>query len=200
MCSSASCRTAESYEALGGLGTRTFRPPERGQPSSRWPERGDRDHRDLVLDGHLVKRYGDRSAVVVGGGAGYVGLALLHDAAWQLMVFGAVVSGAVSVGASALPLLLARHVPAEDFGAANGINALSRWIGSAAASAAVATLLTAPEGRSHPQSSSYVQVFLLGTALSTAVVVLGGFTGKAVTPSRNAVRATDRTADVMRKS
>ncbi|WP_048580388.1 MFS transporter [Streptomyces viridochromogenes] len=156
-----------------------------------------------VLDSRLVKRYGGCSAVVVGGGAGcagYVGLALLHDAAWQLMVFGAVVAGAVSVGASALPVLLARHVPAEDFGAANGINALSRWIGSAAASAAVAALLTAPQGRSYPQSSSYVQVFLLGAALSAAVVVIGGFTGKAVTSGRDAVRAADRTAGVMRAS
>ena len=141
--------------------------------------------------------------MVVGGGAGcvgYTGLAVLHDADWQLMVFGAVAAGAVSVGAAALPVLLARHVPVEDFGAANGINALSRWIGSAAASAAVAALLTAPEGRSYPQSSSYIQVFLLGAALSAAVVVLGGFTGRAVTPNGEAVRAAGRTAGVMRGS
>jgi MFS family permease len=157
-----------------------------------------------ALDTSLVKRSGGRSAVIVGGCAGlagYVGLVLLHDAPWQVMAAGAIAAGAVGVGASALPVLLAQHVPAEDFGAANGINALSRWIGSAAASAMVAALLSAPDGRGYPSESSYIQVFLVGAAVSAAVVVIGCFIGKSVTLRPDVVRApTDRTVGLTQRS
>ncbi|MBZ3900416.1 MFS transporter [Streptomyces griseiscabiei] len=154
-----------------------------------------------LLDNRLVRRSGGRSAVIVGGCAGlagYLGLVLLHDAPWQVMVGGAAVAGAVGIGASALPVLLARHVPAADFGAANGINALSRWIGSAAASATVGALLSPPAGRSYPPSSAYVQVFLFGAVVSAAVVVFGCLTGQKVTRRPDTVRIADRAAHLTR--
>jgi len=130
-----------------------------------------------VLDGRLVKRYGGHRSVIVGGSAGlfaYLSLALMHDGAWQVITASAVTCAAVSIGASALPVVLARHVPSERFGAGNGLNALSRWIGSSVASAALGVLLSPDEGKPYPRENAYAQVFSLGAAAS-AMVVLGGF-------------------------
>ncbi len=137
------------------------------------------------LGGILVGRLGGRATLISGGLIGVVGfawLALGHSAAWSVITAGVVVGVAISFGYAAMPALIAAGVPHHQSGIANGINSISRTVGSSLASAVVTTLLTSnpiphlPRGLALPAESQYTTAFWLGAAafaLSVAVAVAG---------------------------
>ncbi|WP_280328911.1 MFS transporter [Nocardia wallacei] len=98
------------------------------------------------VGGILVGRLGGRPVLVLAGlvgVAGFAWLALAHAAAASVIGGGVVVGVAISLAYAAMPALIAGAVPHHQSGIANGINSISRTVGSSLGSAVITTLLTA---------------------------------------------------------
>ena len=74
--------------------------------------------------------------------AGYLGGILLMSEVWQIVVISTVNGAGVGLAFSAMPSLILRTSPVYETGAANGLNSLMRAVGTTAASAVVALVLT----------------------------------------------------------
>jgi MFS family permease len=123
------------------------------------------------LGGELVHRAGGRVAMLVAGvlgTGGFLALAAGHDV--RAVVIGAaiLVLCSVSVAYAAMPALLAAEVPGEHTAVANSINSVARWIGGAAGSALVVSLLAGDA----PSEGAFVAVFLIGAAGCAASTLL----------------------------
>jgi len=132
------------------------------------------------LGGRLVSRAGGRVVLVLAaltGAAGFVLMAVLHSASWELILGSLLVNVAVSLAFAAMPALIVAEVPPDQTGVANGVNSICRSVGSAVASALVVTLLASdllPSGL--PHESAYVGAFAIGAAgclLAAALVAVG---------------------------
>ncbi len=98
------------------------------------------------VGGILVGRLGGRPVLVLAGlvgVAGFAWLALAHSAAASVIGGGVIVGVAISLAYAAMPALIAGAVPQHQSGIANGINSISRTVGSSLGSAVITTLLTA---------------------------------------------------------
>jgi MFS family permease len=138
------------------------------------------------VGGILVGRLGGRATLVVSGLVGTAGfgwLAFAHASAWSVIAAGIVAGVAISFGYAAMPALIAAGVPYHQSGIANGINSISRTVGSSVASAIFITLLASnpirhlPAGvPSLPAEGGFTLAFVLGGAAFalTVVVVLAG--------------------------
>ncbi|QKW11196.1 MFS transporter [Streptomyces sp. NA04227] len=136
--------------------------------------------------GILVHRLGARLTLALGGAIGVVGFAWLtfaHGSTASVILAGMVVGVAISLGYSAQPALIVASVPAHQTGIANGINSISRSVGSAVASAVITTLLAAktldnlpPGVPDLPAESQFTTGFALagGAFLLVVVVALVG--------------------------
>ncbi|MEV4629367.1 MFS transporter [Micromonospora sp. NPDC049523] len=131
------------------------------------------------LGGRLVARYGARSTLVIAlllAALGYLSLAVLHSASWQVIVGSFAVNTAVTFGYAALPALLVEHVGPAETGIANSVNSIARSIGSSLASALVVTMLTrnliAGSPVPLPHESQYVVIFAIAAVGATAGAVL----------------------------
>lgn len=128
------------------------------------------------LGGRLVTRCGAPAVLALAGGIGTTGfvlMALLHSASWQIVTGSILVNGAVSLAFAAMPALIVAEVDPSQTGIANSVNSIARSLGSSLASALVVTLLASdvlPSGV--PAQSAYVIAFWVGTAAMLAVVLL----------------------------
>ncbi|WP_228120460.1 MFS transporter [Streptomyces fagopyri] len=96
------------------------------------------------LGGILVGRIGARFTLVVGavfGVAGFAWLTLAHGSSASIILAGLLIGVAVSFGYAAMPALIVASVPHHQTGIANGLNSISRSVGSAIASAVITSLL-----------------------------------------------------------
>ncbi|MFI2371733.1 MFS transporter [Streptomyces sp. NPDC018833] len=94
--------------------------------------------------GLLIRRIGPRltlalSAVI--GTAGFTWLAAAHSSTPSVIGAGMAVGTAISLGYAAMPALIVAGVPPHQTGVANGINSISRSVGSSIGSALITTLL-----------------------------------------------------------
>ncbi|MEU3842788.1 MFS transporter [Streptomyces sp. NPDC028635] len=131
--------------------------------------------------GVLVRRLGARVTLTAGacfGVAGFTWLTLAHDTSASVIGAGMVIGLAISFGYAAMPALIVASVPAHQSGIANGINSISRSVGSAVASAVITTLLASktialPHGMpALPQESQFTIGFALaGVAFGLVVAV-----------------------------
>ncbi|MEU3190384.1 MFS transporter [Streptomyces sp. NPDC006992] len=140
--------------------------------------------------GMLVSRIGARLTLVAGaafGVTGFTWLILQHDSTPAVIVAGMVVGVAISFGYAAMPALIAAGVPHHQSGIANGINSISRSVGSAVASAVITSLLASktiqhlPAGTPPlPEESQFTLSFALagGAFLLVAVVALVGLAAR----------------------
>lgn len=97
------------------------------------------------LGGALVGKLGGRrvlAAAGVIGAAGFGWFAASHSTSASVIGASIVVGVAISFGYAAMPALIAAGVPHHQSGIANGINSISRTVGSSLASAIVTTLLS----------------------------------------------------------
>ncbi|GGV12438.1 MFS transporter [Streptomyces spectabilis] len=135
--------------------------------------------------GVLVRRIGARVTLAVGAAFGVLGFAwltLAHDTSASVIGAGMVVGLAISFGYASMPALIVASVPAHQTGIANGINSISRSVGSAIASAMITTLLASktielPAGMpSLPQESQFTLSFAIAGAafLLVVAVAIGG--------------------------
>ncbi|WP_172384323.1 MFS transporter [Streptomyces sp. MNP-20] len=135
--------------------------------------------------GVLVRRIGARVTLAVGAAFGVLGFAwltLAHDTSASVIGAGMVVGLAISFGYASMPALIVASVPAHQTGIANGINSISRSVGSAIASAMITTLLASktielPAGMpALPEESQFTLSFAIagGAFLLVVAVALIG--------------------------
>ncbi|MCA2221941.1 MFS transporter [Nonomuraea aurantiaca] len=70
----------------------------------------------------------------------FLGIVLMGGV-WQIVVFTCVISAGVGIAYAAMPALIMSAVPASETGAANGLNALMRSIGTSTSSAVISVVL-----------------------------------------------------------
>ncbi|MFI6638775.1 MFS transporter [Streptomyces sp. NPDC050504] len=133
------------------------------------------------LGGVLVRRVGARVTLAAGACFGVLGFAWLtaaHDTTASVIGAGMVIGLAISFGYASMPALIVAGVPAHQTGIANGINSISRSVGSAIASAVITSLLASktialPKGMpALPQESQFTLSFAIaGGAFALVVLV-----------------------------
>ncbi|WP_051942447.1 MFS transporter [Streptacidiphilus rugosus] len=122
--------------------------------------------------GMLVRRTGAVTTLTFGGVIGVAGFAWLafdHGSSAGVILAGLLTGTSIAFGYAAMPALIAASVPIHQTGIANGINSISRSIGSSVASAVVVSLLASkpiqhlPAGVPPlPQQSQFTLTFVIG--------------------------------------
>jgi MFS family permease len=129
-----------------------------------------------LVSGRFIDRFGARPVLVVAAAAGITGflfIALVHSASWQVIVASILANVYISLGYGALPALVVSEVTAAETGVATGMNAIARTIGSSVAAALVAVLLGRTAGGTQvPMESSFVAIFVGGAVTGAAAMVL----------------------------
>jgi predicted MFS family arabinose efflux permease len=129
-----------------------------------------------LISGRFIDRFGARPVLVVAAAAGITGflfIAFVHSAPWQVIVASILANAYISLGYGALPALVVSEVTAAETGVATGVNAIARTIGSSIAAALVAVLLgRTAGGTSVPMESSFVAIFGGGAVTGAAAMML----------------------------
>lgn len=129
-----------------------------------------------LISGRFIDRFGARPVLVVAAAAGITGflfIAFVHSAPWQVIVASILANAYISLGYGALPALVVSEVTAAETGVATGMNAIARTIGSSIAAALVAVLLgRTAGGTSVPMESSFVAIFGGGAVTGAAAMML----------------------------
>ncbi|MEU6820443.1 MFS transporter [Streptomyces atriruber] len=139
--------------------------------------------------GILVRRIGARVTLAAGAAFGVIGFAwltLAHGTSASVIGAGMVIGLAISFGYASMPALIVASVPAHQTGIANGINSISRSVGSAIASAMITSLLASktiplPAGMpALPQESQFTLSFAIagGAFVLVVAVALFGLTAR----------------------
>ena len=125
------------------------------------------------VSGALIQRIGGRYAFLIGSallGTGYLVALFLMESPWQVMIASIVCAAGVGVAYSAMPTLIMANVPADESGAAVGLNGLMRSIGTTSASAVIAMVLAGSTvtvaGHDYPDQTAFRWCFLIGAAAS----------------------------------
>jgi MFS family permease len=136
------------------------------------------------LGGVLVRRLGARGTLAAGacfGVLGFTWLSAAHDTPASVIGAGMVIGLAISFGYASMPALIVAGVPAHQTGIANGINSISRSVGSAIASAVITSLLASktiplPQGMpALPQEGQFTLSFVIAGVAFLLVVVVALF-------------------------
>lgn len=134
------------------------------------------------LTAWLAKRWGLRLVLAIGGivtALGYFLRMIASSSGSMVIVWATVVGVGVGIGYAALPMLIARHAPGSQIGAANGVNALVRAIGTSIASAGVAAvgsiLAATVAGASVPSAAAFTTISMLAGIGGLVTVVFAGF-------------------------
>lgn len=132
--------------------------------------------------GKVERRWGAKPLLIVGAAvlAPAYGLALLfHAEAWQILIVNVVLGVGVGLGYAAMPALIMQAVPASESGAANGLNALMRSLGTTIASAVTGAILaqsiTTVGGITGPSEDGFLLTLTLGLAAAILCVVIAIF-------------------------
>ena len=97
-----------------------------------------------LVSGRFIDRFGARPVLMIAAVAGIIGflfIALVHDAPWQIIVASILANAYISLGYGALPALVVGEVDSGETGVATSMNAIARTVGSSAAAAVVALLM-----------------------------------------------------------
>ncbi len=150
------------------------------------------------VSGRLITVVGPKQTLMIGAtvlGAGYLVAFFLMDAPWQLLIASCIASAGVGIGYGAMPTLIMGNVAAREAGAAVGINALMRSIGTTTAAALMVTVLTSStrefNGITIPTEGAYQLCFLIG-----AIAAFLGVALTAMVPHVHARAARAETAEL----
>ncbi|MFH8291739.1 MFS transporter [Streptomyces sp. NPDC018059] len=128
--------------------------------------------------GMLVGRIGPRLTLATGavfGVGGFAWLTAAHDSSASVILAGMLIGVAISFGYAAMPALIVAGVPHHQTGIANGLNSISRSVGSAIASAIITSLLASKTLENLPAGAPPLPAesqFTLSFALAGAAFVL----------------------------
>ena len=132
------------------------------------------------VSGRLNIFIGPKLTLLIGASiiaVGYVTSAFLMSEPWQILVANIIVSAGVGIGYSAMPALIMSAAPLHQMAAANSLNSLMRSVGTAIASALLATILASSvidlgNGHSVPAESSFRLVFIVGSIAAIGAALL----------------------------
>lgn len=148
------------------------------------------------ISGRLMSAVGPKQTLMLGAtvlGLGYLSAFFLMSSPWQLLVASSIAAAGVGIGYGAMPTLIMGNVAPREAGAAVGINALMRSIGTTSAAAVMVTVLTAStqdfDGTSIPTQGAYQLCFLIGA--------IAAFVGLALTALVPHVHARAAAAEVV---
>lgn len=122
---------------------------------------------------------------------GYLSAVFLMTAPWQILLCNVIVSTGVGIGYSAMPALIMSAAPLHQMAAANSLNSLMRSIGTAIASALLATILASSVidlggGITVPAESSFRIVFIVGSIAAVGAALLAlSIPSKYVRPAKS---------------
>lgn len=94
--------------------------------------------------GRLERRLGAKPLLIGGGAilaASYLLAVVVDLEIWHILVINMAIGVGIGLGYAAMPILIMQAVPTHETGAANGLNALMRGLGTSIAAAAVAAVL-----------------------------------------------------------
>lgn len=127
----------------------------------------------------LMRRLGAQRTLMIGAGVlgvGYLVAFALMGAPWQLLVASCVASAGVGIGYAAMPTLILDAVPAREAGAAVGLNALMRSVGTTLAAAVMGTVLTGSTrslgGFEIPTQGAFQACFVIGAVAAFVGVAI----------------------------
>jgi MFS family permease len=109
---------------------------------------------------------------------GFVARIAVHESLWQVIVGSTIIGAGTGIGYAAMPSLINAHTPADETGAANGLNTLFRSLGSSLASAVGGSILAGSTvilgSFAVPSLDAYRLIFALcgGAAVLAAVLVM----------------------------
>ncbi len=130
-----------------------------------------------LMAGPIERRIGSARAVVLGsliGASSMLLLAVAHSASWQVLVASTLSGIGTGLTYAAIPAVIVDAVPADQTGAATGVNTNVRTIGGAVGSQLTAAILTAGVALGVvPADARFVVVFAVLAALSLLAVVVG---------------------------
>ncbi|GAA3889615.1 MFS transporter [Leifsonia kafniensis] len=96
------------------------------------------------VSARLTARRGPKTTLIIGAvviGAGYVLAFFLIDAVWQIVAASMVIGAGIGLAYAAMPALIMGAVPPTETGAANGLNALMRSVGTSVSAAVMGMIL-----------------------------------------------------------
>ncbi|TPW78530.1 MFS transporter [Schumannella sp. 10F1B-5-1] len=146
------------------------------------------------LAGRLERRSGPKPLLVAGAAViavSYAVALVLHHEVWQLVLVNAIIGVGIGLGYAAMPALIMQAVPPHETGAANGLNALMRSLGTSSAAAVIGAVLarSAVGEGTGPSAEGFITTLVIGLVASLACLVLA-----AVIPRVAAGPAGERTA------
>ncbi len=118
-------------------------------------------------------------------------LVQFHTEAWQILVVNILLGVGIGLGYAAMPALIMSAVPANETGAANGLNALMRSLGTSVAAAVVGAVLaqsiTEVGGVVGPSEAGFITALWLGLGAAVVCVVIAAFIPKPKDPEHSAL-------------
>jgi EmrB/QacA subfamily drug resistance transporter len=134
------------------------------------------------IAGRLERFRGPKPLLVAGAGViavSYGAALLFHTEFWHILVVNVLLGVGVGFGYAAMPALIMRAVPIHETGAANGLNALMRSLGTSIAAAIVGAILaqsvTRTNGIPGPSEGGFMLTLLLGLGAAVLCLVLAVF-------------------------
>ena len=146
------------------------------------------------IAGRIQRSRGPKPLLVAGAAVialGYGGALLFHTEAWQILVVNILLGVGIGLGYAAMPALIMSAVPANETGAANGLNALMRSLGTSIAAAVVGAVLaqsiTEVGGVVGPSEAGFITALWLGLGAAVVCVVIAAFIPKPKDPEHSAL-------------
>lgn len=131
------------------------------------------------LSGRLSRTVGPRILLVAGAIALILayGFSLVASSeVWHILVANILIGFGIGFGYAAMPMLIMRSVPQRETGASNGLNALSRSLGTSTAAAVVGAVLagmsTQQDGMQFPTAAAFDTTYVLGIVAAAVALVL----------------------------
>jgi MFS family permease len=130
----------------------------------------------------LIGWWGPHRTLAVGAlvvAAGWVLRIVATGSLWEVVIGSTIIGGGTGIGYAAMPTLINRNTPPSEIASANGLNSLSRSLGSSLASAIGGSLLTANtivlSGFALPSLGAYRALFAVCGAAAAAAAVAALF-------------------------
>ncbi|QEW04984.1 MFS transporter [Microbacterium lushaniae] len=131
------------------------------------------------LSGRLARMVGPRVLLIAGAASlvlAYAFSLVWASEIWHLLVANILIGFGIGFGYASMPMLIMRSVPPSETGASNGLNALSRSLGTSTAAAVVGAVLagmsTTHEGMQVPSAGAFQTAFVLGIGAAVVALVL----------------------------
>jgi EmrB/QacA subfamily drug resistance transporter len=156
------------------------------------------------VSGRIQRARGPKTLLIAGAfviAISYGGALVFHTAFWQILIVNTLLGVGIGLGYAAMPALILQAVPPSESGAANGLNALMRSLGTSIAAAVVGAVLAqsaaSSGGTAGPSETGFMLALALGLAAALVCILIAAFIprpkarsdGRASTASRSSTAA-----------